>query len=348
VSIKFADILRLAYNVMKHFRLDLFLFLSLLASSISAHAFFVDNKQQDGEALLFGAHRLLDIRAPGNPGFRLTAHFRILDPKLGDVEGTYLEVWASPQQWRREINAGTYHQIEVGNETTRWALKGLTSESSRFQQVQVLFSHTELDLEKFKVKDVHDETNAGVRVRCVEIKSREQNDDSFCFDGASGTPLLTVLRFRGGSEIAHTYSDYAKLGSHSYPLRLRRIYDREALEATVTNLVLESSPQQSLFDPPGGSQEIPNCRKIEPPRPLKQPDPEYPRGETGSPTVVLFIIVGPDGRIREAKVARSGGGGFDAAALKAARGWIFQPAICSGSGKPVPVALNIEFSFKLY
>jgi TonB family protein len=347
VSIKVADILSVAYNVMKHFRLHLFLFLPLLASSIYARAFFVDNKQQEGEALLSGAHRLLDIRAPGNPAFRLTAHFQILDPLLGDMEGTYLEVWVSTQQWRREINAGAYHLIEVGNEKTRWALNSLTFESSRFQQVQALLSHTELDLEQFKVKKVHDETNAGVRVRCVEIR-RERNDDSFCFDGASGAPVSAVLRFGDRGETAYAYSDYAKFGSHSYPLRFRKLSDRTALEATGTSLVLEPSPQQSLFDPPVGSQEMPNCRKTEPPTPLKHPDPEYPRGETGSAALVLWTVVGPDGRIREAKVARSGGGGFDAAALKAVRGWIFKPAICSGSGQPVPVGINVEFSFKRY
>ena len=85
------------------------------------------------------------------------------------------------------------------------------------------------------------------------------------------------------------------------------------------------------------------------PRPLYTPDPEYSeeaRKAKYQGTVVLWLIVGPDGRPRELRVARSLGMGLDERALQAVRQWKFEPAM--KDGRPVAVQMNVEVSFRLY
>jgi periplasmic protein TonB len=85
------------------------------------------------------------------------------------------------------------------------------------------------------------------------------------------------------------------------------------------------------------------------PRAVYAPDPEYSdeaRKAKYQGTVVLWCVVGPDGRVHETRVARSLGMGLDEKALAAVRTWRFAPAYLNGV--PVAVQINIEVSFRLY
>jgi len=85
------------------------------------------------------------------------------------------------------------------------------------------------------------------------------------------------------------------------------------------------------------------------PRALFTPDPEYSeeaRKAKYQGTVVLWLIVGPDGRPNQVKVARTLGMGLDQKAIEAVRNWRFEPAKLNGS--PVAVQINVEVNFRLY
>ena len=58
------------------------------------------------------------------------------------------------------------------------------------------------------------------------------------------------------------------------------------------------------------------------------------------------VTVGPDGKPRDIRVARSLGLGLDEKAIEAVRQWKFEPAM--KDGKPVAVAINVEVDFRLY
>jgi protein TonB len=85
------------------------------------------------------------------------------------------------------------------------------------------------------------------------------------------------------------------------------------------------------------------------PRALFTPDPEYSeeaRKAKYQGTCILWLVVGPDGRPRDVKVARSLGMGLDQKAVEAVRNWKFEPAM--KDGKPVAVQINVEVNFRLY
>lgn len=77
------------------------------------------------------------------------------------------------------------------------------------------------------------------------------------------------------------------------------------------------------------------------PRVIYDPDPEYSeeaRQAKYQGTVVLWVVIGADGRAREVQVQRALGMGLDQKAVEAVRSWRFQPAMkdgqsCRGSGQ---------------
>jgi TonB family protein len=85
------------------------------------------------------------------------------------------------------------------------------------------------------------------------------------------------------------------------------------------------------------------------PRVLYSPDPDYSeqaRKAKYQGTVTLWLIVGPDGRPRDVRIARSLGMGLDEKAIAAVRQWKFEPAM--KDGRPVAVQINVEVNFRLY
>jgi len=86
-----------------------------------------------------------------------------------------------------------------------------------------------------------------------------------------------------------------------------------------------------------------------PPQVLTRLDPYYPVEARQSGTegrVLIRVLIDEDGRVEEAEVVESQPAGvFDAAALKAIRGWRFSPA--QRLGQPVAVRVDIPVSFKL-
>ena len=85
------------------------------------------------------------------------------------------------------------------------------------------------------------------------------------------------------------------------------------------------------------------------PKPLYTPDPEYSEEARKSKyqgVVVLWLVIGPDGRPHEIRVARPLGMGLDEKAMEAVRTWRFDPA--RKDGQPVAVQMNVEVSFRLY
>lgn len=85
------------------------------------------------------------------------------------------------------------------------------------------------------------------------------------------------------------------------------------------------------------------------PRAIDAPDPEYSeeaRKAKYQGTCLLWLIVGPDGKPHDIKVARALGMGLDEKAIEAVRNWKFEPAMLNG--KPVAVQINVEVNFRLY
>jgi periplasmic protein TonB len=84
------------------------------------------------------------------------------------------------------------------------------------------------------------------------------------------------------------------------------------------------------------------------PVPTRKVEPEFSeeaRKARANGIVVIYVEIGPDGKPRNLRVARSFGMGLDEKALEAVSQWLFRPG--TKNGKPVTVGANIEVSFHL-
>jgi TonB family protein len=85
------------------------------------------------------------------------------------------------------------------------------------------------------------------------------------------------------------------------------------------------------------------------PRAIHQPPPEYSdkaRRKKLEGTVLLSLVVTPEGNTTDIKVTTGLGSGLDEKAIEAVRQWKFEPA--AKDGKPVAVKIAAQVSFHLY
>lgn len=85
------------------------------------------------------------------------------------------------------------------------------------------------------------------------------------------------------------------------------------------------------------------------PKPIYDPDPDYSeeaRKAHWQGTVLLWVVVGPDGKVHDVKVSRTLGLGLDEKAVEAVRTWKFDPA--RKNGQAVAVEMTIEVNFHMY
>lgn len=85
------------------------------------------------------------------------------------------------------------------------------------------------------------------------------------------------------------------------------------------------------------------------PKATSTPEPKYSaiaRYEKFQGTVVVNVIIGTDGTVRNIRIVRPLGLGLDEAAQSTIQTWRFRPA--TRDGKPVAVEMNIEVAFNLY
>jgi protein TonB len=85
------------------------------------------------------------------------------------------------------------------------------------------------------------------------------------------------------------------------------------------------------------------------PHAIYAPDPDYSdeaRRAKFQGTVMLWVVIGPDGKPRDIRVARTLGMGLDQKAIDAVKEWKFEPAMLDG--RAVAVEVNIEVTFHLY
>ena len=87
---------------------------------------------------------------------------------------------------------------------------------------------------------------------------------------------------------------------------------------------------------------------IKPPRPIRQPQPEYSeyaRKKKISGTVVLSAVIDSGGSVRDVKITRWLETSLDQKAIDALNQWKFQPA--TQDGQPVAVKVEVQMSFRV-
>jgi TonB family protein len=305
-----------------------------------------EDKKEQAAQLFQTAIKLSDIRTPNSPPFRLDAHVTRKD-KGTVLEGEYLEIWASPRQWRREVTLGDDHFVQVADATDEkhsWVVEPRTHFGFA-KQILDLAELEDLREETAHPKKLSPVTKDGLQLTCIESKGDEYGGRKItCFDASTGS-LRSVERSSHGPTWRRDYLQYGPVGTNIFPRLIKSEFsDGDSLELTVTKFLSEPQYDAATFSRPEDSEHRPVCARPEAPRVLREPDPEYPRGQSGAPVVVVQMIVETAGRPRDLNVLESQGQAFDAAAINAVRNWTFKLATCDGEA--LPVTVNIEILFR--
>ncbi len=113
------------------------------------------------------------------------------------------------------------------------------------------------------------------------------------------------------------------------------------IAASTAGSTANAQPQETVFKAGRQAVGYPQC--------VSCPDPGYTkaaREEKYSATVVLGVIVTPEGKTRQVWVVRPAKFGLTENAIEAVKNWLFKPAT-NQEGKTVPVEVIIEVTFRL-
>lgn len=298
------------------------------------------DRQKHAEELLEHAQEATNIRSDTSKPFRLRARFHFageLSSERTDVE--YVEIWRSPDQWRREMSSPDFDQVEVGGKNKRWVLHDLAAEPARMRHIREWAQISVFEVGKVALLASSEGGGTG---HCL-TSNVNHIEQTLCFDPATG--LLTHRKV--GSEpggMSCEYGDYQKFGQKTYSRTLSCSNSLGfTIDGTVTDLAEDDSADApTRFAPLMGATEWPVCASIRPPRWLHSwgPTPWSLHAPLAA-GVGVSLTVGVDGKPANITTVKSVGKHSDNGAMAIVRGWKFKPATCAGV--PIPYTFEVVF-----
>lgn len=299
--------------------------------------------------MLDRARQLTDIRSPNAPPFRLTATFSFTGSDLVTVQGTYIEIWASRTQWRRDTIVGDQRRLEVAGPTRRWLLDSSDNFPVRARSLPIILESVPAYASKMTFATITETQDRDLTVQCIESKPGLHREISaFCVESESGILLQRALpEYRPRNLVEHScsYANFKRFGVFYLPSDITCSEDtHHEIDVKITAITTALSPEASLFTPLAGAKEFPNCStEIIPPKPISQGDVRLTTAYRGGGTVTISLIVDEKGKPRDVKVVVPLEKNLDSAAVRSVENYRFKPATCNG--EPVPYPLNIQSEF---
>jgi TonB family protein len=319
------------------------LFLSMVASRCHAA---VDSADQQ---LLVSASDLVNIRSTDAEPFQLEADIRLQINVPQD--GHFTWKWAGKDLWVQEILMGDYSEIRM-----RKADALYTSRNAPFTPLQV----TELeDLvnvfsadDDLEIRRVKRQPLNGVETECMKLHSglgpRLRNPNrELCINRTTREILSDEVR--DGQEFQRKeFTDYQPFRRHRYPRQLKLLVNGSAVVKIWVTSLEDASFDETTFAPPPDAIARRQCEHMIAPKPLKTPDPAYPRSAAQNRiggTVILALTVLPDGSVDDVQLLGGAGHEMDKLALQTVKTWRFKPAMCGND--PVAYDMRVEVNFRL-
>lgn len=182
------------------------------------------------------------------------------------------------------------------------------------------------------------ETCQGLRIREVHVENGEVKIEAQRVRIFYDCATMQLREVAGAPPIADV----------SLELQLPPKYDDTTISRVMDKSFLRSDKSEgiSTIGFAGGILKV--GMGVTPPVAVYSPEPSYSEEALKAKyqgTVVLTIVVGADGAVKQAAVVRSLGMGLDENAIETVRTWRFNPA--TRCGKAVAVEVSVEIAFEL-
>jgi hypothetical protein len=294
----------------------------------SAKMTAANDEAPEAQKLLQQAEELTNIRSSGSRSFGLAARVQLYDGKDFEAEGTYNLVWESPTVWRDEIKFADYSQVRVAMVDKLFISRNppiLPLEVFRLLGLlefpQVL--HPSLNAKLGKVKE---QRRNGSRERTIEIGSWIVSLDQ-------SSPIPTRVEYKD-SHFGYQFEDYVSFDGHQFPRTLTEFASNRPLVKVQVQELAEATVDASSFIPPHDASVFRWCPHPEPARLVDRDNlyamPPHLRDVAEQHVVVLYGIIGTDGRWHNLAVVKSAGKEIDSYWMNQKLQERYSPAKCGG------------------
>ncbi len=333
---------------MRSFAVRSVLFSVLLVGALAANPNDSQKKQQADD--MFARAAVTNLRTAVSPfHLRIEVHAAHLGPKPSD--GTYDEMWRSPDAWRRQISFPGFVQQEVGDGQGRWLARNLDFRPRAIY----LLSHaleTEMSVSLFpeeQVQKISDRKKDAVDLRCVESKVGKW-ERILCFDPRGGLASVDEHVGYDPRKLQFRYMDFQKLGEKLYARHIQ-VYENgdQALDMKVAELSLLPNAAPAHFDHAPTDRLMAICDRWEGTAPVRRVTPQYPSEALSTHqqgTVTLYAALAADGSVERLKLLEGAGQGLNNASMEAVKLWMYAPLTC-GTEKPLPSEIEVRVNFSL-
>ena len=273
--------------------------------------------------------------------YEQTILFHVYSHGKGTQEGRFTSVTIGPRSYRDEYDYGDFHLLVVVNGDM---IADVGNRAVAPLEVRKLTTLNPIDHVSFDSSDVirgiQEASVAGRPAQCIDFETivgEKRDANQICVDRQLGT----LVRVRTSVETI-TNSDFFSLHGANYPARIS--YEngdlRIDLEQTMTHF--EGMPDPNLLVAPPDAKIMKVCLAYV--RPYGQNLPQ-PKPGTGNHNVDVMLhgTIGPNGRIHDPMINRSGRDDLNDEALKVFSSWTFTPAVCNGQPIEIPADITLHF-----
>ncbi len=313
-----------------------------------------DAKNAPAEALIEKALAASDLCTPGSAPFELRGTISVNDAKRQVARGTYLLIWAAPDQWREEIQFNDYSRIRVGGKSqysqsrsSDYELLPIYDFSSAFRFPQDLRALLQTGADKANLEVKKRKTN-GRQLECVRFVPPEfSSPDQYCFD-AQTSVLVGEENTRWGNGGMAKYSNFSAFDGKLFPATIQ--FQRDG--TTTVQFQLDKISPLGKVDPksfiaPPNAEVWADCANGTVPRALHPGMPRYPSElaeEHASGTVYVYATIGADGALHNMEVLPQSDKRFAPTTLSGISGWRYSTESCGGPPQPTETVVIVAYT----
>jgi TonB family protein len=319
---------------------------------------------RDPQAMLETAASLYDFDSPDLKPFHLKGSYQLYGPKeILAGRGTYEYWWTAPgvyrSSWTRPGAARTDWHTASGRNMSQASGDRL---SFIEQQLQLLLFAPFPDVRKLDPRDFDlkkDQLGSGkTALPCVDIKTHRRKDGTwpvlpgaaahfFCFE--PGEPLLRLAR--DAEVLNFEFNSLKKFQNRILAGSITIAYGNQKLLAFTVDTIGPIAGDEAAVTPPADAKPSaplglsgPSASQA---RLTKKAVPIYPeeaKAERISGTVVLDVMVGSDGKVRDLRVVGSPSPSLTKSSLECISNWQYTPYLADGQPLEVNTLVTVIYA----
>jgi TonB family protein len=290
---------------------------------------------------------------------QLTADVTLPQGTKPPLRLTYKVTWMGTSRWRAEWSGGGYSRIVIVNDG-----KIFRFASAAVPPLPVLEFERGLgaltghgftgpvaaipNLDGAKAESSSEKIGK-LRAECINVKN---TPGRMCLEPASAR----ALQWEGdGSRFE--YSDYAPVGSASFPMAIRQMSGEQTLLDSHIEITTPASFPETLFAAPDSATmaDYPTCTNasgtLQGSTLEKRVMPEYPQNAKAAHhqgNVLLYAIVGKDGSVEMLKPIVATWPELQTAAINAVKDWKYSPYLVCGQPVEMEMLISVNYSLSSF